>query len=120
MDELTLHVIAFFITGLLDPPTITGSVEYNIFYRILTWTPPFTLDITDLDPDITYRFCSDSADTCVDATDTSSLFETMCDPVEYYISACNPVGCSDNATMTFPQSKPSIFIFTSVDYMEFR
>ncbi len=72
---------------------------------MLTWTPPFTLDITDVDPDITYRVCNDSTDTCMDTADTSVLFETMCDPVEYYISACNPVDCGGNATMVFPQGK---------------
>ncbi len=41
----------------------------------------------------------------MDTADTSFLFETMCDPVEYYISACNPAGCGESATMTFPQGK---------------
>ncbi len=97
--------------GLLEPPIVSDPVEYNDFNRILTWTPPFTLDITDVDPDITgYRICNNSANTCVDTTDTSILFETMCDPVEYDISACNRVGCGENATVTFPPGKLTFYI----------
>ncbi len=96
--------IAFILAGLLDPPNITDRIEYNNFYQNLTWTPPFTLDITDLHPDISnYIVCNNSADTCVNTTGTFNEFETMCDPVEYYISACNTVGCGENATTTLPK-----------------
>ncbi len=92
--------------GLLEPPILSDPIEYKDFYQILTWTPPFTLDITNVDPDITgYRVCKNSANTCVDTTDTSVVLETMCDPVEHYISACNPMGCGVNATMTFSRGK---------------
>ncbi len=68
----------------------------------LTWTPPFTLDITDLDPDITYRVCNNDTNTCVDTADTSYIFLTSNTKfsVKFLVSACNPVGCSDNSTIT--------------------
>ncbi len=89
----------FFFSGLLDPPTITEPIEHSTAHLILTWTPPFTLNITDLDPDITYRVCNNDTNTCVYTADTSYIFPTTCFPVEYSVSACNPVGCSENATI---------------------
>ncbi len=89
--------------GLLAPVTDLTSEYYNVYNQILTWTPPFTMDITDLDPDITYRVCNDSdINRCVDTADTSYIFPTFCFPVEYSVSACNPVGCSENATVVYP------------------
>ena len=39
-------------TGLLAPPVALTVMNTNSSAIKLTWTPPFTLDITDVDPDI--------------------------------------------------------------------
>lgn len=87
-------------SGLLDSPTqlATSALIQN---QILTWTPPPTLDITDLHPDIIYRVCNNVTDTCVNTGDTSYIIPTTAffsSATEYRLSACNPVGCSQNVT----------------------
>ncbi len=88
-------------SGLLNSPSDV-SIEYHDISRItLTWTSPFTLDITELDNDITYRICDNYTITCAESTITSHSFLTTHLPVEYSVSACNPVGCSENTTLVW-------------------
>ncbi len=102
-DHLLLLTVSILDPGLLDPVTDLTSEYYNDYNQILNWTPPFTLDITDLDPDISnYTICNSASHTCVNTTDTSYIFPTTCFPVEYSVSACNPVGCSEIATVLYP------------------
>ncbi len=92
-----------FGAGVLDSPTIVEVDDASDSHITISWTPPFTVDITNLDPDITYCVYNNSNTPCVTTTDTSYTFEAQCSPVMYYVSACNPVGCSDNATVIYPQ-----------------
>ncbi|CAI8007690.1 hypothetical protein GBAR_LOCUS5340 [Geodia barretti] len=39
--------------GLLDPPTALEIVHHNATHQVLRWTPPFTLDLTAYEDDIT-------------------------------------------------------------------
>ena len=39
--------------GLLDPPTGLEIVHHNATHQVLRWTPPFTLDLTAYEDDIT-------------------------------------------------------------------
>ena len=42
-----------FPPGLLDPPTGVEIDYHNITHQVLRWTPPFTLDLTAYQDDIT-------------------------------------------------------------------
>ena len=42
-----------FLPGLLDPPTGVEIDYHNITHQVLRWTPPFTLDLTAYQDDIT-------------------------------------------------------------------
>lgn len=94
--------------GILDTPTnfeVDGS--QNSLKRTISWTPPFTLDVTDLDPDITYHVCNNHTNTCVTPpiADASYAFSTTCFPVKFNVSACNPVGCSEVTSVQYPESE---------------
>lgn len=89
------------LTGLLHPPTLNEPIEYNSSHQMFTWTGPFSLDITDLDPDITYRVCNNATSICVDTTDNSHVFPTLHSSTNYSVSACNPVGCSEKSVAVF-------------------
>ena len=94
-----LHTLI--ISGLADPPSTVSVSNSNSLNQVLSWDAPFTLDITDVVDDIIYRVCNNITNTCVDTTNTIYVFPTTCDPVAFDVSACNPVGCSDNATVVF-------------------
>ena len=42
-----------FLPGLLDPPSGLEIDYHNITHQVLSWTPPFTLDLTAYQDDIT-------------------------------------------------------------------
>ena len=103
------------LPGLLAPPFNLSISERNDSYQILSWDAPFTLDITNLDPDITYRVCNNVTNaTCVNITHTTYTLPIMDELVEYSVTACNPVGCSDAVTIlvynTPGQSKCTLFL----------
>ncbi|CAI8007688.1 hypothetical protein GBAR_LOCUS5340 [Geodia barretti] len=50
---LTSAAVTFRIQGLLDPPTALEIVHHNATHQVLRWTPPFTLDLTAYEDDIT-------------------------------------------------------------------
>jgi hypothetical protein len=45
--------VTFRVQGLLDPPTGLEIVHHNATHQVLRWTPPFTLDLTAYEDDIT-------------------------------------------------------------------
>ncbi len=98
-----------FGAGVLDSPTEVEVVRFNDSHITIFWTPPFTVDITGVDPDITYRVCNSRNTPCVTTMDSSYNFEAECSPVLYHVSACysNSIetGCSEDATVMYPLGK---------------
>ena len=87
-------------TGLLEPPPDFIIVELDVVRRQLSWSPPFTLDITDEDPDIIgYNICNNATGSCETVTETQFIFPNLQVPIEFSLSALNVVGESSNTTI---------------------
>jgi hypothetical protein len=94
--------LVFLVQGLLAPPpglSIT-TPELRPNFRRLSWQPPFTLDITGFDPDITgYRICFSLSATspvnCVQTDNTSYDYLNIRLPLEFLVTAINVVGESN-------------------------
>ena len=110
-DSLDFYLYIY--SGLLDPPSLSNdSIYYNESHQILFWDAPFTLDITDLDPDITYCVWNVNSSTCLkNVTVTLFILPIMETPVEYSISACNPVGCSNSTTVVLSTVQRGMLLF---------
>ena len=92
--------VLFKIQGLLDAPSnLVLSEADNQHMRRLNWDEPFSLDITDVDPDIEcYNVCyslvnvsaEKSQCTCVNQTEYTFLCVSV--PLLFTVSAVNVVG----------------------------
>ena len=92
--------VLFKIQGLLDAPSNLVLLEAaNQHMRRLKWDEPFSLDITDVDPDIKcdnvcYSLVNISAEksqcTCVNQTEYTFLCVSV--PLLFTVSAVNVVG----------------------------
>ena len=71
----------------------------RVIYLSFEWKAPFTLDITDVDPDIQfYTFQESLTDTSVNVTEVRDfVFPTVAVMVEFSVSAWN-VGATASAT----------------------
>ena len=92
------------VQGLLSAPpalTIMNSTHPN--YRLLSWTPPITLDLTDQEPDIIgYRVCFNisSLDAaaaeiylhCILTQDISYTYPNIRLPLQFSVTPLNVVG----------------------------
>ncbi len=49
----------FLVQGVLLPPSqlAIAPVDAAPYFRRLSWNPPFTLDVTNVDPDLSFRIC---------------------------------------------------------------
>ena len=100
------------IQGQLSAPprlTIMNSTLPN--YRLLSWTPPFTLDLTDQEPDITgYRVCINfsSLDAaaeemslhCILTQDISYTYPNVRLPLQFSVTPLNVVGDGNSSFAT--------------------
>ena len=101
-DVLSAPVL-FKVQGLLDAPSnLLLSEGANQHMRRLSWDEPFSLDITDIDPDIEcYNVCyrlvnvtvENSQCTCVNQTEYTFLCVSV--PLLFTVSAVNVVGEGD-------------------------
>ena len=96
-----LYMFEYFPLGILAPPSNMAIDHVNDYNQRLTWTPPFTLDITDVDPDITYSVCCNVTTNCTSTTNPYYDFPTLCNPVEFTVTAVNPVGESEPNRIVF-------------------
>ena len=96
----TSEPVLFKVQGLLDiPSNLMLSEADNQHMRRLSWDKPFSLDITDVDPDIEcYNVCyslinvtaEKSQCTCVNQTEYTFLCVSV--PLLFTVSAVNVVG----------------------------
>lgn len=86
----------FLVQGVLSPPLDLEIVNVNSRLRSLSWNPPFTLDITDQDPDISnYRVCfnlSSDAQDCTVTTMPLYRFLNIRLSLHFFVTAINIVG----------------------------
>ena len=98
--------ISFLVQGILSPPANLSVMEGSTLNsRRLSWNPPFTLDITDQDPDISgYRICliltltRPINSTCVVTQDTSYDLLNISVPFQLSVTALNVAGESSSST----------------------
>ena len=107
--EDVLSSPAFFkVQGLLGPPpnlslsTNDLSRSQDDFVKILTWDEPDTLDITDIEPDVSYyRVCYNLSTTvmCKNTTDREFTFLNVGVNVLFTVTAVNVVGEGNGSTV---------------------
>ena len=103
---LVNHAVLFKIQDLLDVLlNLMLSETANQCMRRLSWEEPFSLDITDVDPDIEcfnvcYSLVNVSAEksqcTCVNQTEHTFLNVNI--PLRFIVSAVNVVGVGNAST----------------------
>lgn len=104
---VTKSQATFFVQGIVSsindlqimPTPIRPSINS------LFWTPPFTLDITNTQPDITYRVCLlylDAQTLCTMTEDPSHEFSNVGIPQEFLVTAINIVGENAVSSISFP------------------
>lgn len=94
----------FQVQGLLDPPPNTALSEVNErFMRKLSWDKPFSLNITDVEPDINhYQVCynfSVEIIQCLLVNETEFTFLNVHVSLMFSVSAVNVVGVGDASSI---------------------
>lgn len=94
-EEVTL-----LIQGLLSPPSDLEVVTVGSRpgFKTLSWQPPYTLDITNVEQDITgYRVCFtfSATEVCTITEDAAYEFLSVSLPLEFRVTAINAVGESN-------------------------
>ena len=89
------------LTGLLEAPA-TELAAVNASYLSFSWTPPFSLDIPDSNPDILfYSFSETLSPSTGNISEPQSLvFPVLATPVEFSVTAWNIVGEGATASAT--------------------
>ena len=87
---------SFFCTGILDPPSNLTIVNQGASHSRLFWEAPESLDITDIEPDISnYRICNNLSGVCINTTELEHVFPNVRIPIEFSVTAINVVGESN-------------------------
>ena len=72
----------------------------NDSHRALVWDPPYTLDITDVSPDIQHYIVQESVTgASVNVNETEYHFLNLAVPITFSVSACNIVGKGETASV---------------------
>lgn len=92
------------------PPALNIMESTSPSYRLLSWTPPFTLDLTDKDPDIIgYRVCFSSSAVpgaleaslqCVVRQEAYYSFLNVRISLQFSVTALNVVGDGNSSVIT--------------------
>ncbi|CAI7991644.1 hypothetical protein GBAR_LOCUS792 [Geodia barretti] len=82
------------IQGILLAVSNNMEVTYGATSVIISWTPPFSLDVTDVDPDIwysvlIYNVTDENNPTALLCTDCINITETNCTFTPDYLSPCH-------------------------------
>ena len=96
------------MTGILDPPINLTIVNQGASRRRLFWEAPESLDVTDIEPDISnYRVCINFSGVCINKTDLEHIFPNICIPIEFSVTAVNVVGESNASTVVYQPCDPT-------------
>ena len=83
-------------------------VNQGASHRRLFWEAPETLDITDIEPDISnYRICTNLSGVCIDTTDLEHVFPNVRIPIEFSVTAINVVGESNASIAIWEPCDPT-------------
>ena len=98
------HAVAtFMVQGrLASPPNFIPSpiTKSRPNVQRFTWGSPFTLNITDEDPDITgYRVCLLASEACVVTENTWYDFPSLAVPFVYRVAAINALGEGNSSSI---------------------
>ena len=96
------------MTGILDPPINLTIVNQGASLIILFWKAPESLDITDIEPDISnYRVCTNLSGVCINTTDLEHFFPNVRISIEFSVTAINVVGESNASTVVYEPCDPT-------------
>ena len=74
----------------------------------LLWEAPESLDITDIEPDISnYRICTNLSGVCSNTTEFEHVFPNVRIPIEFSVTAINIVGESNASVAIYEPCDPS-------------
>ena len=77
------------------------SADDDPSHKRLIWEPPASLNITDVEPDISgYRICTNLTEVCINTTELEYVFPNLRIPIQFSVTAVNLVGES-NASVAF-------------------
>ena len=102
--------VFFKLQGLLDAPSSPMVSEpKNQHMRRLSWNEPFSLDITDVNPDIShYKVCYKLVDAnksqCVLVNQTEFIFLNINVPLLFTVSAVNVVGEGNASSILYDEN----------------
>ena len=92
----------------MDPPINLTIVDQGTSYSRLFWEAPESLDITDIEPDISnYRICTNFSGVCIDTTELEHVFPNVRIPIEFSVTAINIVGESNASTAVYEPCDPT-------------
>jgi len=101
-------IATFRVQGLLDPPSNLTIVDDDPSHKRLTWEPPASLNITDVEPDISgYRICTNLTEVCINTTELEYVFPNLRIPIQFSVTAVNLVGESNASVALHEPCDPS-------------
>lgn len=99
------------VQGRLSAPSSLTLLPISQSYRRLSWTPPFTLDLTDENPDIIgYRVCFNLSNPpviveeslqCIVTQESSYIFPNIRHSLQISVTALNLVGDGNSSVITY-------------------
>ena len=96
------------MTGILDPPINLTIVNQGASHSRLFWEAPESLNITDIEPDISnYRVCTNLSGVCINTTDLEHIFPNVRITIEFSVTAVNIVGESNASTVVYEPCDPT-------------
>ena len=98
------------ITGVLGEPQNVTSIHLNLTHTRINWLPPYTLNITDIEPDIQqYTVCVSIADIshyCFNSTARELILPNLNVHKEVNVSAWNGLGEGETAELSVDACEP--------------
>ena len=77
-------------------------------HKRLTWEAPASLNITDVEPDISgYRICTNLTEVCTNTTELEYVFPNLRIPIQFSVTAVNLVGESNASVALHDSCDPS-------------
>ena len=97
-----------FCAGILNPPINLTIVNQGASRSRLLWGAPESLDITDIEPDISnYRICANLSGVCINTTELEHVFPNVRVSIEFSVTAINIVGGSNTSIAVYEPCDPT-------------